>query len=421
MPDPVRLRPQADVDPVDVPEVLVISALLESGEFLPGRYRVDESMLSCYGQVWRFAVDYQEQAKAAPSMALVRKKFPDFPAVTGVNASWAAKQLLDADWERGVRRTANTGLQHLKAGDHDSAQAVFAAMASPRLSTVSTGLSAKDPRNANIGAIRAGWPTPDERLTKLTHGICDGDVWTIGARFGVGKSWKMPGFAAVVAEAGARGRYVSLEMPAEQINHRVHLWWARGNPEAVKALRSRTKSRRLDAIAALAESVPGDVEVVDPSMTRITVGTLEALLDDVDVLFVDHAGLLTDRRGRRAIEDWKIAAEISNEVKEIALRARRPIMQAVQINREGETNGFRTPRFSKVSQTDAFGQDADFGITMSRPTSGVWMNSLEKSRYAKDKGVWYTRFDPETVDFSEISKDQALEIERDEKDRAGDD
>lgn len=426
MADPSRL-PQAwqrevpSEAPEDVPEVLVISALLDSGRFDPAEVALTEEHLSCYQPVWLFCSEYHTAEGKAPPLDLVRRKFPDFPYLKGIGLHWAADELHRASRMRTMRRVMQASIAALNAGDHDTAHQLLSEVSATRGSAPLTGLSVFDTAMAEEDPLRVGLPMPWPTLMRISSGIVRGELWYLGARTGQGKSWVCASMAVSAMEAGARVRYVSLEMPAKAINKRVLRLLARKDPELRRLLFTRggTFEDRRKAQELLRSRVPGEIDTIDPSMQRITSTTIDEIARDVDLVVIDHMGLMSDATGRRSIEDWRVAATISNVAKETTLKRNVPILGAVQINREGDNNGPNPPKISHLAQTTALEQDADVVITMKQRSPSVVIYSAEKVRESVST-KWYSQFDPASGDFSEISKDQALAQIGDDEDRVGD-
>jgi len=164
--------------------------------------------------------------------------------------------------------------------------------------------------------------------------------------------------------------------------------------------------RTLDSIK---DRMSGTFDVVDPSHGRVTTNVVREHMDECDLLIVDHAGLLITADGRRAIDDWRAMALISNMLKEYALETSVPVVAGAQLNRTADTASPRPPKLSQLAQSDALGQDADVVVTMKRLSKHVMVQSAEKVREGEGM-LWYSKFDPSKADFGEMKKDAALEF-----------
>ena len=125
---------------------------------------------------------------------------------------------------------------------------------------------------------------------------------------------------------------------------------------------------------------------------------------------VDYIGLAKTDDGRRAVQDWRNVAEISNQLKEIALAKSTRIISASQINRDGAGPSPRPPALHTLAQSDHLGNDGDVVLTMKRYGIGAGVFSVEKNRHGPSQNLFYTLYDPNRGDFSEISSDRANDI-----------
>jgi hypothetical protein len=74
---------------------------------------------------------------------------------------------------------------------------------------------------------------------------------------------------------------------------------------------------------------------------------------------------------------------------------------------------------SNLSQSDALGQDGDVVMTHKRLGERAMLHNLGKNRGGRN-GRYYTRFEPDKADFSEISADTARMIASEDMDRLAD-
>lgn len=406
-------QPQSEA-PLDSPEVLAINALLRSGRFDPEAYGIDVDMLAGYQQAWSFCQDYQDKTGAPPSIELFTRSFPTIEMVDGVDVRWAAEKLKAAHYEREVRRQLGTATRAMREGDLEAVREAVREIALPNPLSKPKGMNITDIETVAQSGVKIGFNTPWPTLTAATNGIGRGEFALVGARLGQGKSWLIPGYVLAAAQMGARCAIASCEMPMVQYIRRIHAWQA---PDLVtlKRLRSTDEDERKAALAAL-PPMAGSIEVFDPSVMRMNMRSIEALASEYDYVGIDHVGLLQDHSGKRAIEDWRVAAVISNSLKETALRFNAALMGAVQINREGETASSAPPKVSNLAQTDALGQDADIILTLKRLGERSMLHSLGKNREGHNIR-FYTEFEPNTASFREITGDQARVRAMEDQDR----
>ena len=207
-------------------------------------------------------------------------------------------------------------------------------------------------------------------------------------------------------------RYYSLEMPVAQIVARVHA--VIGNLLGYRISHTALHQRTVDHIlykrllAEMETKVPGVFQVVDTSSGRITPASVSAG-PDTDLVLIDHLGLMSLPDGKRAIDDWRVMASVSNQLKEAAIATRTPVLAASQINREGG-RGKGLPGIADLAQSDAIGQDADVLVTMRRMNGPVMKYSLPKNRHGLNEMNFYGRFDPDYGRLNEITREQAEDL-----------
>lgn len=405
---PAALRPsqRGDDEGPESPEALFISALLSTGEFTPEQFRITAEHLSCWVKLFDFCLEYQLRGGEAPPLSLVVNKFPDFEYREGIRASWAAHELHKAHSSRQLRTKMREAVKSLDEGDLDGAYQALDTIQRPksvRRKPASIFEHQLHEEQFDVPALEVPYFT----LGRATGGIFPADLWYLAGRPGTGKTWNLCEYAGKAVAQGARVRYLSLEMRTSRIALRALKCMA--NDKELKLLLGNDREEIKKAIDAIQERMPGSFEVVDPSHGRVTTSVAREYMDDVDLLVIDHAGLMVTHDGRRAIDDWRAMAAISNMLKEFALETSVAILAGAQINRAGDTGGQRPPKLRDLAQSDALGQDADVVVTMKRLTKHVMVQSAEKVREGEGM-LWYSRFDPGKADFRELKKDEAIEI-----------
>ena len=171
--------------------------------------------------------------------------------------------------------------------------------------------------------------------------------------------------------AGNRVRIFSLEMSEEEVRARFHVFMAKTMGVRgidLNGLRDRTTDRRLykEFIGDLEKRMDasgGALTIVTPADGPVSPGAVATGAEEYHLNIIDYVGLMRADGGGAAVDDWRLAAKISNSLKEIALSSGTAILGAAQINREGET-GFSPPKVKNLAGTDALGQDGDVVVTM---------------------------------------------------------
>lgn len=376
-----------------------IASLILTGEYSPGRYGITEAAIRRHNKVHAFALEHQKVVGRAPEPDLIRRKFPSFRFVHDMPVEWAAVQLRNEHLETQLKLLVSQASRQLVEGDPHAAWSLL----SNGMRTIQP--SAARPVNIFDEAIMREvlpepYPVGIRSLQELTGGIRPGELWYVGARPGRGKSWDLLRHAMAAAEAGRDVVLFSMEMSVRDLGDRllalIYNW---------DTILSWSEDRKVRAAKAWMKD-KGTIGIIDPSIQRCDVLAVEAAASPNTLLLIDHVGLMRSTSGNRAVEDYKFAASISNDLKEIAQRYKVPIIAASQTNRRSENH--KMPSLTDLAQTDAAGQDADLIYVISSTVgSAIQQDVLVKNRRGQAGVNWYTHFRPHRPSFEEVSRQQA--------------
>lgn len=396
-------------------EALLIAALVNCGDTSLGSlYGVSTEMLVGYQAEYRWLLSYTATYNAAPGWDAVRAKFPNFPVTDHFDAAFAADEVRYAASHRSMRSSVRLAASCISEGDYEEAAMALASFIPPSISRPRVNalgeMSFLEDYHEKPEVIAVPWKT----LQNLTGGIRTGDLWYIAARLSQGKTWTVVELLSHALMAGHRVNLFSLEMPKAQIMTRVHtaLGHALGESVDHKAMRDKAYDviayRKL--VNRIRDEVPGELFVYDGTDGRVSPATVAAHAGNADMSVVDYAGLMASPLGKRAVEDWRVMASISNELKEVAISKNTRVVALSQINREGESLSKYPPKTKNLAQSDALGQDGDVVLTHKRYSRTSQIFSLEKNRSGVDGRYFYTRFLPNEGKFNEISKEVADQL-----------
>lgn len=405
------LRPhrEGERSSAESPEALLLSAFLETGEFQPAAYGVTDEDIDAWPQMWAFCKEYAETTKgAAPPLSLISKKFPDFELTSDVRTEYAADQVRKASFERRLRSAAGQMLMHLKDDDLTAAYEALENV-EPYVPTITTPASVFDIKEVHERNNATRIPTPYRHVNAVTEGgIASAEFWVFAARSNHGKTWQLLNYCASAAKAGRRCALLSLEMPRAQVQRRSLMVMAGRDKEILSGVRSKDRAELENAVTQLRERYPGEISIFDPSDGPInTTDFVRGVAEEYDLVAIDHIGLLT-KGVSAAVDDWRVQASISNQMRSISLATSTPLLAAVQINREGAKGRANAPpKIDKLWGSDAIGQDADTIITMRRWSKHVMVQSMEKVRDHEESNRFYTWFDPAHGRYGEMTYEQA--------------
>jgi replicative DNA helicase len=401
-------------------ESRLISALINIGDASAAAlYGVVPEMFQTYQSEYRWLIAYPSNYDKQPSAEALKTKYPDFPySEAFVDVGFICDEVKDKHTHRTMVTALQGAGEALRNGDTDEAYAFFSSIQHPsnfatyKLTNALQDLSFLDTYDEKIDSIEMPWPT----LQKTTGGPSAGDFWVVAARLKQGKSWTLASMIVHALLAGRRTTLFSCEMPSKQVMTRIHVMLA--YELGIRDVRhTDLHGRHFDPIryrklvGQINEHLNGaELFVIDTSKGGISTATIAAHTKETEFAVIDHMGLLISPFGKRAVEDWRMMAAISNITKEIAQVNSVPIVAAAQINREGEVKGWKPPRTKNLAQSDALGQDADVIVTMKRRSKSVATYLIDANRSGESGVIYSTMFLPNEGRFEEIKMERAKEI-----------
>lgn len=409
------------------PESLLISAVLNSGDpYTAKALGVIPEHFRGLRDEYRWLLDQADQYGDCPTPTQLQTKFPDFTySEDQEDARWPASEVKRKFAARDLMARCAKAMDNLTTGNVEDA---YEAMKGLQLETVSSRPedALNDPNfldgydEQEEERILTPWPT----LNSLTNGVGPGELWYLAARQGNGKSSYLVDMAVEAVFAGHSVCFYSMEMNKRQIQVRAQAAMAHrlGIKVDAKAMLHRKYdpkeySKILGQIKDRLEEAGGLFSVHVPSMGRVSPSVITSLASEYDMHMVDYIGLMRTDDGKPMTRDWRDIAEVSNELKQIALAKNTRIISASQVNREGTSNGAKPPKLEHLAQSDHLGNDGDVVLTMKRYGLGAGIFSVEKNRHGPSYSLFYTRYSPNEGAFDEITSDRANDIKDNEGDQ----
>ena len=222
-------------------------------------------------------------------------------------------------------------------------------------------------RRENRGAL-SGVATGIPGLDKLTGGLQRSDLIILAARPGMGKT----AFALNLALHAAMQNNVpvgffSLEMPDEQLTHRIL-----GNRARIDSMRIRDgdlNDDELQTIVSTMSKLYDDSPIFIDDSSSLTVLELRGkarrmnLEHSIGLLFIDYLQLMnSSRRHDNRVQE---ITEITRFLKALARELNIPVVACAQLSRAAEEN--RDPRLSDLRESGSIEQDADVVIFLYKP------------------------------------------------------
>lgn len=378
------------------PEVLFISALLDSGQYVPEAWEVNPMVITGHRPVHAWCARYQESAGRAPTPEHVCKRFPGFPYLPGVSVRFAANELIRDYSAKQLRRAMGTAAQSIK--EEALEEAVTTLREAIDTTHIGTMSYASIDDFGLIGEVGEGCPIPAGAEAEALGTHRPGHVWTVAARTNVGKSWDMVKHAVAALEGGWDVSFFSLEMPAGEVLDRVHRMVMRDVAMHWDDVDEHTRRKYVEAWAETA----GQLRVYDKPVTPLL---LRGMAREGTLVIVDHYGLMRGSDGQKASTDWRVLAGITAELKEVAMEKQVPILGANQLTRGAGAK----PTLENLSGADTVGTDADVVMFQVEHSSRSRKKVVAKNRHGEKGMHWYTDFNPAFGQLGDITPDEAYE------------
>lgn len=381
---------------------------------------VKPEFFGAYRDEYEWVNRYHREYGTVPTSEELVAKFPDFPRIDReiVDPRQVGQEISRNYARKVMLKSLTEATQLIESGDIEEAYSLVGKLKYEAFTSKPENLLAVDnfldDYDTPVNGIPYPWPT----LQKVTQGIQREQLVYFAARPANGKSMFLVDMASYAAMLGFKVMFYSLEMSKRELQVRSHanignrLKWGDEIDSFAMLHRRYPRDKYQLLLREIKENTSGELHILDQSSGKISPDTIRSRIDDYDLTFIDYVGLMSTSKGSRSIEDWRAAAEISNELKSVAKEKKGRIVAAAQINREGDTDGRPTaPKMKSLGGTDAYVQDADTLITMARIRGGhAAALSVEKNR-SGDSGVkFYTKFIANQGDFNEVSREEAEDL-----------
>jgi replicative DNA helicase len=241
--------------------------------------------------------------------------------------------------------------------------------------------------------IPAGFPTID----RYVGGFLPGQVITIGARTGIGKSFLLADLALNAAHANAPVLFFNLEMlPSEVMNRIV----AANSNVRLSALKNGSLSdEEYQKVMASAEEIKSLPIVLD-STPNITIDHIRARAQQMassetglGIIVIDYLQLISASAGSHRSSREEELADISRGIKLLSMQLKVPIVQATMVNRLAKGEEDAMPRRDDIRGTNQIAMDSSVVILIHRTKSEAKTDSdatfvIDKNRNGKD-GIFF--------------------------------
>lgn len=400
-------------------EAILISALLNNQDIgSAASYGITPSHFTGYKDEYNWLLHYVETYGTEPTWEAFRLVFKTFRGCDHEDVRSACDMVFRSYGRINLNIAMNEAMELLSIGEVYAAEEVLKAAqihrTAPKPRKLLTDLDFLDNWESGSSAVEVPYRT----LQRHTGGIRPGNIWYLAARPGQGKSAHLVNIAKKAVLDGCRVKFYSLEMNEDEVRFRFHA--ALATHYGVKGITlNDLRDRRVDLhtyktfvneLSGRLEDAGGGLDIHTPREGSVTPGVVATGADEYDLVIVDYIGLMHSDTGSRSVDDWRIAAANSNDLKAIAGAKNTRLLVASQINREGD-HGKEPPKLRNLAQSDALGQDGDVVVTMrSAPHNVATTFGLEKNRHGVGGLHFYTTFDPNRGVFDEISRENVEDL-----------
>lgn len=250
-----------------------------------------------------------------------------------------------------------------------------------------------------------GFPELDD----LIHGLQRGEeFFVIFARTNQGKSWVLEKMCTHVWQTGFNVGYVSPEMGPSSVGYRfdtLHshysnsgLMWGKDdvNPAMYEKYINELSSHDNKFIV----STPADFD------KKITVSKIKNWIKQhkLDLVAIDGITYMSDERYKRGDSKTTSLTNISEDLMELSIELRVPILVVVQANRSGvvEKGTTETPELESIRDSDGIAHNASKILSIHQKEHGVLTMTVKKQRFGTVGGKLTYNWDINTGDFQFI-------------------
>lgn len=246
-----------------------------------------------------------------------------------------------------------------------------------------------------------------KELDDLIHGIQRGEeLLVLFARVNMGKSWVLEKMCTHIWQIGFNVGYISPEMGATSIGYRFDtlvnhysnsaLMWGKDDvsEDEYKDYIEDLKGKENKFIVA----TPIDFD------KKITVSKIRNWVNQykLDVVAIDGITYMSDERYRRGDNKTTSLTNISEDLMELSIELKIPILVVVQANRTGvvEKGKSDTPELESIRDSDGISHNASKIISINQREYGILDMTVKKQRFGVVGGKLTYNWDINTGDFT---------------------
>lgn len=232
-----------------------------------------------------------------------------------------------------------------------------------------------------IQGITIGWPA----LDTTTGGMEAGDVITLVGRPGEGKSWLLTYCARQARLSGKSVLFISNEMMHTSIARRYLGLQSGVNPDFIRRGEVDTWGEEALYAGVEASNAGPAFHLVSGSFKKTTDAVEAAIIEfSPDVVYIDASYLMKPAAKNSKYAKHELLSVVGEDIKTIAMRRNKPIMQSVQFNRAAKKEKDGTKDLSNIGGTDTIAQIST-GVISLAPGDGGDMFTTRKLSLLKNR------------------------------------
>lgn len=259
--------------------------------------------------------------------------------------------------------------------------------------------------NPRESFFTCGFPELDD----LIHGIQrSAELLVIFARTNQGKSWVLEKMCTHVWQIGYNVGYVSPEMDANSIGYRFDtLYKHYSNTGLMLGKDDVDQNDYQNYVSDLADSNNKFIVSTPIDFNKnITVTKLKNWIvqNKLDLIAIDGITYLSDERYKRGDNKTTTLTNISEDLMELSLEMKVPVLVVVQANRGGvvEKGSSNVPELENIRDSDGIAHNASKVISIHQRERGVLDMIVKKQRFGQVGGKLTYNWDINMGDFQFI-------------------
>lgn len=375
----------------------ILSLILQTSDFsIIPRNLLTEDYFIEYRDEFKFIQEHKDKYGNVPDKDTFLRKFPEFE-ILDVNESerylvetireeynYAQSVPVAQTFAKLLQSDANEAIEYMKQ-QAKLLKPDYCITDENIISSTKSRQEESSERKNNQSAwyFESGFPELDE----IIHGIQRGEEYmVIVARLGQGKSWVLLKMCAHVWKTGFNVGFISPEMSSNMIGYRFDTLVGHFSNRSL--LFGGEVDGYEEHLSWLNEH-KNKFMVATPSGfdRKITVSKLRNWIEqnNLDLIAIDGIKYLTDERGHKNDNLTTSLTNISEDLMELSVEMKVPVLVVVQANRGGVSSADDdgTPELESIRDSDGIAHNATKVISLKQKTDNVLEMGVKKNRYGK--------------------------------------